>query len=169
MSICYNDNLIEEIVNDNFYDIRQDGTIWARKPLSGPMSKKKIYPLRRVDHLNGDGYLVIRYKDKLIRSHRIIFQKFIGNLDQMLEINHIDCNKQNNNPNNLELVTSKENTKHANDNNLLGIPIKLNIQDVLNIRQDIINSVGIREIGRKYKVSHTTIMKIRDKKTWKHI
>ncbi len=93
-----NDYLIKEIINDPIFD----GTIWAAKPLSGPASKKKTYPLRRVDCTNGRGYKIIRFNYYFILVHRIIYQKFNGNINPSLEINHKDGNKSNNKPRRLK-------------------------------------------------------------------
>ena len=45
--------------------------------------------------------------------HRMVAQAFLEKKEGQIEVNHIDSNKTNNCVNNLEWVTSKENTKHA--------------------------------------------------------
>lgn len=69
---------------------------------------------------------------KNYRIHRLVAKCFIENPYNKPYVNHIDCNKHNNNATNLEWVTAKENTEHAYLNNLIKTrkPIKsTNIQD----------------------------------------
>ena len=48
-----------------------------------------------------DGYLLVNLNGKTFRSHVIVAQTFIKNDDDKPQINHIDGNKKNNNPENL--------------------------------------------------------------------
>lgn len=72
-----------------------------------------------------DGYLQVGlYKNKKRKSfkiHRLVGQHFILNEENKPEINHKDGDKQNNNVNNLEWVTSSENSTHAYKAGLLKI------------------------------------------------
>lgn len=125
-----NDDLIDLLVKDKWYDIRSDGTIWTCRPPSGPKGTKK-YPWRRVDRLrkNKDGSIDGRYIITYTSDHdpdnrgflqvsRVIYRNFNGPLDPELEINHIDGNWKNNIPSNLELITKHENHEHARINKL---------------------------------------------------
>lgn len=64
-------------------------------------------------------YITIRYCNTLKRYkkaiHQLVAELFIEKPDtnQKLEVNHIDSNRQNNRVDNLEWVTSRENTEHA--------------------------------------------------------
>jgi len=50
---------------------------------------------------------------KKFRIHRLVAIAFIDNKNKKLEVNHIDWIRNNNNVENLEWVTSKENSIHA--------------------------------------------------------
>lgn len=67
---------------------------------------KKIY-------VTPDGYCTTSIEGKIVRVHRLIAQTFLQNPENKPEVNHKDCNKQNNHINNLEWVTSEENIAHA--------------------------------------------------------
>lgn len=56
-------------------------------------------------------------KRKLFSVHRLIIETFIGKVDDM-DVNHKDCNKQNNKLSNLEYCTRSDNIKHSFDNKL---------------------------------------------------
>jgi hypothetical protein len=46
------------------------------------------------------------------RGHRLIAETFIGKIPKKMEINHLDGDKHNNNPSNLEIVTRHQNLIH---------------------------------------------------------
>ena len=66
---------------------------------------------------NSDGYYTITLnkngKNKTIGIHRLVAQAFIPNPDELLEVNHIDYDRKNNNVNNLEWCTHQDNIKHS--------------------------------------------------------
>lgn len=73
--------------------------------------------------LKQNGYLQVGLrkngKRKWFSIHRLVAIHFIDNPEKKPQVNHIDCNKQNNNVNNLEWVTAKTNYKHAEHNGLM--------------------------------------------------
>ena len=75
-------------------------------------------------HKRKEGYLQVGLRDesKLLKQylvHRLVAEAFLENPLNKPEVNHIDCNKQNNNVNNLEWCTPKENSIHASKNGLM--------------------------------------------------
>lgn len=72
--------------------------------------------------LKYNGYLQVGLRKnserKFYSVHRLVAIHFIDNPENKPQVNHIDCNKQNNNINNLEWATSKENLHHAKINGL---------------------------------------------------
>lgn len=58
-------------------------------------------------------------KRKWVSIHRLVAIHFINNPKNKPQVNHIDCNKQNNNIENLEWVTAQDNYKHAKENGLI--------------------------------------------------
>ena len=88
-------------------------------------------------------------KTKLHFVHRLVAQAFIPNTNNLREVNHIDCNKENNCVDNLEWVSSKENKIHAIKNHLC-----LNMQKpILQMKNEIVikrfDSImdAVRELG----------------------
>ena len=88
-------------------------------------------------YINNKGYLVIRLNGKDYKKHRIVGYAFLG-LDinnPKQQIDHIDRNKQNNNMNNLRIVSHQENqfNKVSNGYTIRGnkyqVRIKLNHQE----------------------------------------
>ncbi len=73
------------------------------------------------------GYLLVGLYKNNIRSsktiHRLVAEAFIPNPENKPEVNHIDENKTNNSLDNLEWMTTKENTNHGTRNKRMSIPI----------------------------------------------
>ena len=102
------DYIVRAMVNDSNYRFYKDGSIHTcigvnGKP-TGSWRKIEVKPVR--------GYIKLKYKGDQILAHRVIYQKFLGELKQGLTINHKDGNGLNNSIENLELVTSGENGRH---------------------------------------------------------
>lgn len=64
-------------------------------------------------HMNQSGYLCTKLKNKIFFIHQIVATQFLGERPQNLTTNHIDGNKYNNHPSNLEYITIGENIQHA--------------------------------------------------------
>lgn len=164
------------IRNYSDYAISNFGKVKRIKP--GPNTYVgKILKLNIDTH----GYLYVTFCKNGCRKnflvHRLVMEAFVGPCPKNKEINHIDGNKENLYKNNLEYVTSSENTKHAFK---LGLrkgmkgekspASKLKERDILKIRK--LYKTGKytqKEIGRKFNVVDSTISEICNYKIWKHI
>lgn len=134
-------------------------------------------------HANKKGYYVYvvscgsRDKKIAIRIHVAVAKLFIENPDNLPEVNHIDGDKSNNAVSNLEWCSSKENTRHAIKKGLRVaakgescFTAKLTSDDVEYIRKVYIprdQDYGLRALGRKFGVYHTTIEDIVKEECWK--
>ena len=71
--------------------------------------------LSKLNH--ADGYLFVRLslnnKTKTELIHRLVAEHFLDNQNNLLQVDHIDENKKNNNVENLQWITSKENTRKS--------------------------------------------------------
>ena len=122
------------------------------------------------------GYPQIFIKTRYVKVHQIIAVLLWDKDCVGKQVNHIDGNKTNNMPSNLELVTPAENNKHAY---MLGLQYpklgskngssKLVEADVIEIRKLLDQGINGVEIGKRYGVTKHTISLIRNKKIWKHI
>jgi len=171
---------------NNIYLISNKGRLktlnWrnsGKEVIMKPAPDKKGY-LRTV--------IIIDNKPKTIKLHRLVAETFINNPENKPQVNHVDCNKQNNMVNNLEWVTPQENFLHSvehlkqksfvknigktsNLKHLIGEQIgtsKLTIKEVKEIRNKFIPRVYTRKIlANEYNVKESTIKDIILKKSWR--
>jgi len=119
------------------------------------------------------GYIRYSIFAKFQFAHRIVAKAFIPNDENKPHVNHMDCDKHNNNSSNLEWVTRSENTKHAYDNNRIPhgenhLKSKLSSNDVTEIKR-LVKSKKMSEIAIMFGVSRQTIFKIKNNMIWKRL
>jgi predicted transcriptional regulator len=122
--------------------------------------------LNRKEYLN-NSYKRVSIQDKDIEVHKImgviLFDKQVVNKI----INHIDGNKTNNQKSNLEVITQKENIRHAVKLGLL--QPKLNNSMVREIKKLILEGTVNADIAKQFGVTESTIWSIKKGETWNHI
>lgn len=109
---------------EGYYEISNLGRIKSLEQTKENSLGFKFYRKEQIlkQQINHKGYCVATLnkegKRKTLFVHRLVALAFIKNLENKPQVNHIDCNKNNNKVENLEWVTGSENCKHAYDNNL---------------------------------------------------
>ncbi len=98
------------------------------------------------------GYLRAQLVNKDFYIHRLVCNNFIRPLKPKEEINHIDGNKQNNNLENLEIVSRIENQNHAYDTNLNKVIEKA--KDII-VNGKLYHSLG--EAARDTKINKSVL------------
>jgi hypothetical protein len=102
-------------VASGILQVDDEGRIWKVKD----RSRKGIRDIapRRIEQTSTAGYLIVGMwlngSPFLVSAHRLVWTVKNGPIPDRMDINHIDGNKKNNLPSNLEVVTRSENLKHA--------------------------------------------------------
>ena len=166
-----NDNYIELFLQDPNYYVGQDWKIYTNRPTSGPIGKK-VYPWRNIVRINDKGYEFFTYKSKYLKVHRVVYRFYYGYIDERT-INHIDGDKLNNDPKNLELIDIYENIQHAVDTGLYQCGEEcshsvLTENDVVQIKK-LIKTYNDNYIAKLYNMSRHAIIRIRLGQSWKHV
>jgi hypothetical protein len=170
-------NNLKEIPGFSNYLADSEGNIYSKNfnGRKGNLQKMKGNTSTR-------GYRRVKIKDdmgikKCRYIHRLIMLAFHG--ESELQVNHIDGDKINNNPCNLEYCTHTENQRHAWRTGLK-VPIlgekshtsKLKRNEVVFIRKYLhteYNTERVLYLADKYDIQSTTIRDIKYNRTWKHV
>jgi hypothetical protein len=131
-------------------------------------------------YLDKRGYfninLFIKHQIKHFYVHRLVAQAFLPlNTENKRTINHIDGNKINNIPSNLEWATDQENITHAVQNGFINTRgenskmSKLKTDDILKIRDLFNKTKNYKMISKQFNIHARTVYKIINKERWKHI
>ena len=89
-------------------------------------------------------------KRKSFKVHRLVAQAFIPNPNNKPEVNHIDGNKINNNIDNLEWVTSSENSIHAYETGLNPNKKELDEKEIIYMYCEL--NMTMQEIAKHFNV-----------------
>jgi hypothetical protein len=156
------------------YEVSDHGRIKSLRPrksrrisaISNPIIMKQI---------NCHGYLRVGLDNRKKYIHRLIAKAFIPNPENKPFINHKNGVKVDNRIENLEWVTSKENTLHAWENGLINTigeyhpNSRLSEEDVKFIYQYPRERGYGNYLAKKYKVTRSQISLIIKKKIWTHV
>lgn len=128
------------------------------------VSKDKIMRLG----ISNCGYQLVIFGNKGFSVHRLVAIAFIDNPDNLPEVNHIDGCKTNNYADNLEWLTSSENSLHAYETGLAGrgaegSRAKFTWDEVRYIRS---SSLTRKELAKMFGVNKATIGRIITRDTY---
>lgn len=131
------------IINDTNIEIISNSKHKKGKPLS--------------QYLNSYGYLKVKLNNKNELVHRLIAKVCIPNPLNKQTVNHIDGNKLNNHPSNLEWVSIEENLKHSYDT---GLHVAHNPQNHGNYKDGRAIKSKVNEYKKEwYQKNKTNILK----------
>ncbi len=147
---------------------RVKSPIKGGKIMSGHRMHDKGYPIIRLTNTDK--------VEKTFFVHRLIALTFIPNPNKYPQINHIDCNKQNNNVINLEWCTNEMNVKHAIESGITwGLKgeenprAKLTEDDVFKIRDLFALGKTRRQLAEQFNTKPSNIKDIVLRRSWRHI
>ncbi len=123
--------------------------------------------------IDQQGYGKMSWKNQTKRASRIVYECFKEKIPKGLVIRHTCDNPACVNPTHLLIGTLQDNVNDAVERKRLKVgeahhAAKLNEQIVKYIREKEMN-ISNSTLGRKYKVSHKNIERIKTRKIWKHI
>jgi hypothetical protein len=111
---------------------------------------------------------------RYVYAHRVVAIKKYGDIPEDHEVNHIDGDKHNNHPANLEIVTKSENCQHAT--HVLGMNRGENHgralfaeDDIRDIRRRVAAGELRKDLAEEYGAHPTTITHIVKRRTWRHV
>lgn len=170
-----------------YEDLEEQGLLIKIKPIKDFESRYGVDEFGNVYSFNGkykntiirkpyihktNGYVYVNLKQnnevKNMRVHRLVAEAFIPNPNNYPDINHIDCNKENNCVWNLEWCTRKQNSQHALKNGLLIPPsnvingVGVNGKNKFIVVTNLLNGESflennIKRLTKKLKVGHDFI------------
>lgn len=165
------DNMIFKGTEFDGYYVCKEGYIISIKVRGGQGGVDYNNPRYHSVKRDKDGYLEVcisiiedgLHKRKYRRLHRLVWETFNGKIENGLTIDHIDCNKENNNINNLQVMTRGENTVKANK---LRRGERRNVAKgqtlyKLTINGKLIENLRYGELVKDYKISAWYISQIK--------
>jgi hypothetical protein len=156
-------DVFKELISRGILEIRDDGTIWKLAIRDNLQREKSISP-KRAENRSKRGYLMVKMsmcgKHFLVSAHQAVYTLTKGEIPPGLDVNHKDGKKDNNHPENLELVTRSENHMHAYRTNLRTPPPQIPprvIERIADQAKDLRGQgLSFSQIAKRLQVSQTT-------------
>jgi hypothetical protein len=168
--------------------VKEDGSIWSaartntvKRIRKGQEQVFQSYsPERQLSPwVSKSGYYVVSClrddKRPKMFVHRLIARAFVPGYSPELSVNHINGNKLDNRPENLEWLTIADNTRHQWNIGLVDLcgekqpTHKLTQKQVIHIRKALRLGVSANSLAIIAGVNPTTVYLIQYGKRWKHL
>jgi hypothetical protein len=91
--------------------VDEDGRVFTTRKNSGGTPDA---PRLLTGTICNDGYIALSFTEGKRKYHRIVAETLIPNPQNLRCVNHLDCDKSNNHPTNLEWCTHRYNIRHYN-------------------------------------------------------
>lgn len=150
---------------------RYDGSgFWRKEKFLSPVLNSRKNPR--------SAYLWVRFfkKGEWTRFfiHRLVAAAFLPNPENKPYVNHIDGQKLNNTPLNLEWVTGEENRAHAKETGLTARgeragKTKLTESEVRQLRKLRAEGMSGPKLGAKFGIHVSSVYAILNGRNWKHL
>lgn len=151
--------MFKQIPRLSSYQINQEGIITNVK--GRLLSPYMASGYKAIKLKNDEGFL------RAYLIHRLVYQAFIGDIPDKMQINHKNGDKTDNNLLNLELVTPSENLKHAyrvlECNRAKGLTCylaKLSLEQIEMIKTLLKAGYSQRRIAESFQVSQPNVNRI---------
>lgn len=149
-------------IESGMFQVDLNGTIWKLMAGNG-RGYDPIAPKRAECRLK-NGYLGLPMwlagKQFLALAHRVVWTVQMGEIPAGMDINHLDGNKTNNNPKNLEVATRSQNHRHAYLTGLRSRPKSIPapiLDEIRNQAQELrVAGLTYLQIANQLQVSQTT-------------
>jgi hypothetical protein len=181
-----NERAFLSMVALGWFEVRPDGSIWRhfRWTQGGTPTLIRVEP-RPAECSESDGYPTIMFQDgetrRKVFAHRVVWMiTNQADIPRPMQVNHIDGNRKNRHPSNLEPVTPSENVKHGI--RVLGrrpprategqhnSQAKLTAKQVMEIRALWeARALSQPAMAERFGVKQSTISAIVLRKSWKHL
>lgn len=134
------------------------------------------WPAKVLQPQNNEGYLQLKLGgvNRLYSVHQLVAWAFNGPQPEGTVVNHIDGNKLNNTPGNLEYISNSANVHHAYRTGLLSNKGTTNgraklTDELVKAILAIPKSVPATAIAKEFGCGETAIRDIRAGNKWKHV
>lgn len=164
--------LFREIPGLPGYLASSDGDIFSIKTTSGYLDYNNPHELHKT--LNNQGRYMVSINKKPTQVSRLVYMAFnnTSEIPMNLVVDHVDGNKTNNRPGNLQLITQQANIKkriHQSISlNFHKPSSKLDLYEVGKIKYDLL-SLPQAEVMRKYSITRNQVSNIALGKSWGNV